>query len=78
MEFVNWLVKHKRFSLRSARDVQSRLNRILKSTEKAYQLKEENLVNVIKVISDSPSIRSQLKRAIFLFKEYRKTFSERS
>lgn len=72
MDFVDWLMKSKKLGLRSARDVQSRLNRVLNSSEKAYLLKEEGLKRLVSSISESSSVKSQLKRAVLLFKEFKK------
>lgn len=72
MSFQVWLVECKQYTERSARDVQSRLRRALSySQEEAVsevtlQVMEEN----IEFQMLSVSVKSQMRRAVRLFKEY--------
>lgn len=72
MDFTDWLIKKKNLNPRSAKDVKSRLNRISRCNEKFYSLGESSLKLLIENEAASPSVRSQLKRAINLYKEFKK------
>ena len=74
MEFKDWLKKEKKYSDRSARDVKSRIKRALiisgeeKITEKTLPIIESN--NIFCALS--PSVKSQIRRAVHLYQEYSK------
>lgn len=72
MNFSDWLIKKKNLTPRSAKDVKSRLSRIARSNEKFYSLGEPLLKALIENLTTSSSVRSQLKRAVNLFKEFKK------
>ena len=74
-DFIGWLQKERGLSIRSSRDVLSRLKRVDSIIDLS---KESSADQLIKKISSNPdfnklsiSVKSQLKRAIILFKNYR-------
>lgn len=71
-KFLNWLLTDKKLSMRSARDVVSRLKRcfIILNDEILPQNPVEDLVKKEEFEKCSMSVKSQLKRAITLYSEY--------
>lgn len=70
MNFTEWLIKKKGLQPRSARDVESRVKRLKKLSEKFDTLKDDSLLKLIEKETDSPFVRSQLKRATSLYVEF--------
>ena len=70
MNFTEWLIKKKGLQPRSARDVESRIKRLRKLSEKFDTLKDDSLLKLIEKETDSPFVRSQLKRAANLYVEF--------
>ena len=71
-EFYNWLVETKLLSNRSAKDVISRCKRIknILHTNSLEKFSSEQLSESEEFNSLSMFIKSQLKRALVLWKEY--------
>lgn len=72
MEFREWLIKEKKYSVRASRDVQSRLKRaLLLSGEKEITLE---IIAKIEANTEfkrlSMSVKSQIRRAVKLYQEY--------
>lgn len=70
MNFTEWLMKKKSLQPRSARDVESRIKRLKKLSTKFNTLKEDALIELIENETTSPFVRSQLKRAFNLYREF--------
>ena len=72
LEFYNWLVETKQLSNRSAKDVISRCKRIknILHTDSLDGFSSEQLLESEDFINLSMFIKSQLKRALVLWKEY--------
>lgn len=73
MEFLNWLQKEKQISERSAKDVISRCKRISKlSNDTAIDnIDYDSFINSEAFLSQSMFIKSQLKRAFNLYREFK-------
>jgi DNA (cytosine-5)-methyltransferase 1 len=73
ISFQKWLIEVKNFQARSATDVMSRINRVSRF-QKLPESIDENFVSTLaekeEYLKLSPSVRSQLKRALRLYKEY--------
>ena len=71
-KFVNWLIVDKKLSKRSAKDVYSRLKRILKLSNESdiTKVKYEELIQSPVFLQQSMFVKSQLKRAFSLYLEY--------
>lgn len=73
MEFVIWLEEEKKLSKKSAHDVQSRLGRALniakdkEATDQTLSVLENN----VEFKGLSMSVKSQLRRAVRLYVEYK-------
>ncbi len=75
-EFITWLVKRKSYSLRSARDLRSRLKRIdgvVKIPEKYGEDFIKELEKNQTFESYSVQIKSHTRRALRFLKEYRES-----
>lgn len=72
LEFYNWLVEAKQLSNRSAKDVISRCKRIknILHTDSLDIFSSEQLLEADDFKNLSMFIKSQLKRALALWKEY--------
>ena len=72
MDFREWLIKEKKYSERSSKDVLSRLRRVntLVTEDVIDNTTLDKLINLEEFKVLSVSIRSQLKRAIRLNMEY--------
>lgn len=72
MDFREWLIKEKKYSERSSKDVLSRLRRVntLANEDVIDNTTLDKLINLEEFKVLSVSIRSQLKRAIRLNMEY--------
>ena len=71
-KFLEWLQREQGMSVRSARDVVSRLKRVAKIT-KEEEISSETIAaleNSNEYAEASPFIRSQLKRAVVLYTEF--------
>ena len=72
-DFLNWLVVEKKMSQRSAKDVISRCKRVCKilGIEKIDLDSAEKLLQNDEYKANSMFVKSQLKRAITLFTEFK-------
>ena len=72
LEFYDWLVVTKKLSSRSAKDVVSRCKRIknILHTDSLENFSSEQLIQSEDFNKLSRFIKSQLKRALVLWKEY--------
>ena len=72
MLFMQWLQNEKNYTQRSARDVQSRLKRVLLITNEKEPTDETlNLLEASEEFATFKNyIRSQLRRAVKLYEEY--------
>ncbi|MES9782042.1 MULTISPECIES: hypothetical protein [Bacillus cereus group] len=78
--FNTWLIEHRGMKEKSAKDVISRLNRVLKlidleldafNREKvSYDKIVDSLIQSSEFMQFSGSVKSQLKRSIKLYEEY--------
>lgn len=73
MDFSSWLMTEKKYSKRSSLDVKSRLKRALKlSGESVISISTLDLVEANSYfVSLSSGVKSQLRRAINLYNEYK-------
>ena len=71
-EFLNWLTKGKSLSTRSAKDVISRYKRVcgLLKTDSLVNYTVDDLNLIVEFNDKSMFVKSQLKRALTLWKEY--------
>jgi DNA (cytosine-5)-methyltransferase 1 len=73
-EFSRWLIALKGFGVKSSKDVLSRINRINGFIDVDTSEDAEKMVYTLSLCpafkAFSPSVRSQLRRAIKLYKEY--------
>lgn len=71
--FLNWLMTDKKLSMRSAKDVVSRLRRcfVILNNEILPKNPLETLMSKEEFEKCSMSVKSQLKRAITLYTEYK-------
>ena len=81
MEFTQWVIDHKEYSERAARDVQSRLKRVetFLNDKEISQTSIEQLNQIEDFQKLSMSVKSQLRRSIKLFNEfneYKKLYEE--
>ena len=72
MSFEEWLIMEKTYSIKAARDVESRMKRVKSLIEKSEidldaikELETKGAFNVLSV-----SVKSQLRRAVRLYCEY--------
>ena len=74
-EMLEWLISTKKMSIRSAKDVISRKGRILRMLriEKIDATTLEKLLVCEQFIESSMFIKSQLKRTVTLYIEYKDT-----
>lgn len=71
-DFLNWLLTSKNMSERSAKDVLSRCNRIIKLNNNTdiNLIDYETFINSKLFLTQTMFIKSQLKRAFTLYKEF--------
>lgn len=74
-ELLEWLINEKNMSIRSAKDVISRCGRVCRMLNINYIDSDtlENLQSNDKFEESSMFIKSQLKRAVTLYNEFKKT-----
>lgn len=72
-EFINWLLNNN-LALNSARDVMSRARRASRYIDLSASCSDEELIfrltQVPEFQSMSPSVKSQIKRAVFLYRQF--------
>lgn len=75
--FVKWLIKEKGITEKSARDINCRLGRVLRIIDTSKLPKEEVAISKLETSPDyadmTLSIKSQLKRSIRLYSEFKKS-----
>jgi DNA (cytosine-5)-methyltransferase 1 len=73
-KFYGWLLKEKKYKENSAHDVLSRIRRVAVLIHLKENMTEDNLLATLSKQRSfqnlTPSVRSQLKRAVRLFKEF--------
>lgn len=73
-DFRDWLIEECELKLRSARDVQSRLKRANKFIDISQNIPEDELIlnlNRVKEFKElQPTVQSQLRRSIKLYKKF--------
>jgi hypothetical protein len=76
-EFIEYLIKQKDMQLRSARDVSYRYKRINNMLDIDINENPEEILTNIENSSEfavlSPFVKSQLRRAVFLYDEYQES-----
>ena len=73
MEFLSWLTEKKGISLKGAKDIESRLRRVKKLLT-IEKINANTLVEIEKneeFLSLSRSVKSQLRRSIYLYSEFK-------
>ena len=72
--FLEWLKTEKNMSIRSARDTVSRLKRVLRIVdENSISLRTTDKLNrTTEFVNSSIFIKSQLRRAVTLYQEFKK------
>lgn len=74
--FQNWLIEKYELKLRSARDVQSRLKRANKFIDISQNIPDDELILNLNRVEDfkelQPTVQSQLRRSVKLYREFLK------
>ncbi|MBO4630025.1 MAG: hypothetical protein J5687_08755 [Treponema sp.] len=70
--FISWLVINKKLSKRSAKDVYCRLKRIIKlsNVSNIESVKFDDFIKSNNFLQQTMFVKSQLKRAFYLYLEY--------
>lgn len=75
-KFMNWVSEKYKMGDKSARDVVSRLKRVTKYVDVDLPITDEELIFKLEITEEfknlSMTVKSQLKRSIKLYREYKK------